>query len=257
VPHLVVNGARLYYEEHGEGEPILCIHGTGSCALVWEDAVGRLAREGRPIAYDRRGCTRSERPEPYEETTVAEHGDDAAALLEALGATPATVIGRSYGGEVAIDLALRHPEHVRALALLEPFVPRISADADAWHAELLEQLEAAGDPGKTLIEAALGPGAWGAFPQELRDMFSGNGPAILAETRRELEQADPSALATAGVPVLLVSASDSPPVLREVMDGLARAIPHAERVRVPGGHMIDPASPEVLAFVHRENAPGG
>src|SRR5205085_7326052 len=79
-----VCGIRLYYEEHGAGAPILCIHGTSSSALVWGAAVGTLARLGRVIVYDRRGCTRSERPEPYERTSVAEHADDAAVLLDAL-----------------------------------------------------------------------------------------------------------------------------------------------------------------------------
>ena len=51
--------------------------------------------------------------------SVAEHADDAAALLDGLGATPALVIARSYGGEVATDLALRYPDRVRALVLLE------------------------------------------------------------------------------------------------------------------------------------------
>ena len=66
MPEAHVNGIRLYYEEHGSGAPILCIHGGGSSALMWADAVEELARLGRVIAYDRRGCTRSERPEPYE-----------------------------------------------------------------------------------------------------------------------------------------------------------------------------------------------
>jgi pimeloyl-ACP methyl ester carboxylesterase len=47
---------------------------------------------------------------------VAEHADDAAGLLDALDAAPAVVIGRSYGGEVAIDLGLRYPDKVAALA---------------------------------------------------------------------------------------------------------------------------------------------
>ena len=257
MPHVVVNGARLYYEEHGEGEPILCIHATGSSALMWEEALPPLATLGRVIAYDRRGCTRSERPEPYEETTVAEHGDDAAALLAALGATPATIIGRSYGGEVAIDLALRHAAHVRALALLEPFVPRLSEAADAWLRALAEQLEAADDAGEALIEAVFGAGAWETLPADMRTMFSDNGPAILAETRREFEQADPAALAAIDRPALLVSATDSPPALREVMDGLAAAMPHARTVQVGGGHAIDPAGAEVMAFVREQNATRG
>src|SRR5262245_47768771 len=114
-----VNGVRLYYEERGQGDPILLIHGTSSSALVWQpSSIQTLASLGRLIVYDRRGCTRSERPEPYE-TSVVQHSEDAAGLLEALDAVPALVIGRSYGGETAIELALRHPDEVRGLILLE------------------------------------------------------------------------------------------------------------------------------------------
>jgi pimeloyl-ACP methyl ester carboxylesterase len=95
MPEVRLRDIQLYYEEHGHGKPVLCIHGTSSSALMWGDAVGKLARLGRVIVYDRRGCTRSERPQPYDRTSVAEHADDAGGLLDALGATPAIVIGRS------------------------------------------------------------------------------------------------------------------------------------------------------------------
>ncbi len=110
MPEADVNGIRLYYEEHGSGAAVLCIHGAGSSALVWADAVEKLARVGRVVAYDRRGCSRSERPAPYERTSIGEHADDAAALLDVVAAAPAVVVGRSYGGTVAIDLALRYPD---------------------------------------------------------------------------------------------------------------------------------------------------
>ena len=72
-----VNGVRLYVEERGRGEPIVCIHGTSSSAMVWRgDATDALAELGRVIVYDRRGCTRSERPEPYA-TSVVQHAEDA------------------------------------------------------------------------------------------------------------------------------------------------------------------------------------
>ena len=89
MPEIQVWASRLYYEEHGTGTPILLIHGTGSDAGTWGSVPEALARLGRVIVYDRRGCMRSERPEPYRRTTPAEHADDAAALLLTGDSSPA------------------------------------------------------------------------------------------------------------------------------------------------------------------------
>jgi len=241
----------LYYEEHGSGAPILCIHGAGSSTLLWADAIEKLAGLGRVIAYDRRGCSRSDRPEPYERTSVAEHADDAAALLAALDATPAIVIGRSYGGTVGMDLALRYPDRVRALAALESDAPReLAPNTAAWLDAVRDRMEGAQTPGEVLIDEVFEPGAWGAIPDELRQVLTDNGPALLAELRGEWWlQADAAALAGLEQPVLLVTASDSRPELREPAEALAAALPNATLVRVGGGHLIDPAGPEVLDFV--------
>jgi pimeloyl-ACP methyl ester carboxylesterase len=139
----IVNGVRLYYEEHGGGVPMLLVHGTSSSAIVWDSSVDALAALGRVIVYDRRGCTRSERPEPYERTTVSQHADDAASLLVALDASPAVVVGRSYGGEIALDVALRYPDLVRALVLLEPALFALSPEARRWEQALRERVKAA------------------------------------------------------------------------------------------------------------------
>ena len=205
MPEAHANGIRLYYEARGEGAPIVCIHGGGSSALMCADAVEELARLGRVVAYDRRGCTRSKRPEPYERTSVAEQADDAAGLLDALAAAPAVVIGRSYGGAVAIELALRYPDRVRALAL---------------------------------------------FPDEVRRILTQNGPALLAELRYVDEvMPDAAAFATIDKPTLLVAASESPPEQREMTEAMADALPDSRTALVAGGHLIDPAAPEGLAFV--------
>lgn len=252
MPDVTVNGVRLYYEERGAGVPILGVHGAGSSALFWEDAAERLAKLGRVTTYDRRGSSRSERPEPYDVTSVREHADDARALLEALDAVPAVVIGRSYGGTIGLDLALSHPETVRGLALLEAGPIGLSQEYDAWFEALragLEDVVAAGGADR-VAEVVLREvlGAWEELPAAMRDVFTANGPALLAEIRGG-ETTDNSRLAELDVPTLIVSSDDSPEALRRGTEGLERALPRARRARVAGGHAIDPAGPEVLAFV--------
>ena len=254
MPQVHVNGVRLYYEEQGRGDPILCIHGTSSSAVIWRRAAIReLATLGRVIVYDRRGCTRSERPEPYV-TSVVQHAEDAAALIRALDAAPAIVIGSSYGGEVATELALRDPELVRALVLLEAASLTLDATAMDWANALRRTLEdaAARDPAlvaETFLREVLGDGAWEAFPQRTKRMFTDNGPAILAEFRGPWLEATETDLARISKPTLLVQGTDSPETLRRVTARMAAAIPEASLETVGGDHVVDPGEPAVVAFV--------
>jgi esterase len=264
MPECTVNGVRLHYDERGSGDPILCIHGAGSSTQLWADAVEKLAELGRVIAYDRRGCSRSERPEPYERTSVSEHANDAAALLEALDAAPAVIIGRSYGGTIALDLAIRHPELVRAIAVLEGDAPRELAPAtadwiDAAGARVREAAARDGvrAVGEVLIEEVLGEGVWPQLPEPMRRVLTENGPALLAELGGEWWlDADAETLARLEQPALLVAAADSRPELRQPTEALASILPGARLVVVDGGHLIDPAAPEVLAFVGETLASG-
>lgn len=266
MPEIQLPAIRLYYEEHGVGDPILCIHGTSSSALIWGKAVEEeLARVGRVIVYDRRGCTRSQRPQPYFTTSVSEHADDAAALLKALAAIPAIVIGRSYGGEVAIDLALRYPERMRALVLLEAAILSLSPDAQRWAEELDDSVRSAVATrgveavAEVFLCRVLGDATWERFPAAAKRMFTDNGPAILAEFAGGGLQVDPAALATIRQPTLLVAAADSPAVFRQMTEAMAAAIPNARTVLVRGGHLVNPAEPAVLSFIQEvlAGAPNG
>jgi pimeloyl-ACP methyl ester carboxylesterase len=218
---------------------------------MWGPAIPELARLGRVIVYDRRGCTRSQRPDPYDKTSVGEHADDAAALLQALGAAPAAVIGRSYGGEIATDLALRYPDHVRALVLLEGASLHLSAEAAAWEESLRQQVRAAAadDPasvGERFIRAVLGDAAWEGSPAPVKQMFADNGPVILAEVTGGPLQVDQAALASIDQPTLLVAAASSPEAFRQVTEAMATAMPYSRKYTLEGGHLINPADPAVL-----------
>lgn len=108
------------------------------------------------------------------------------------------------------------------------------------------------------MRAALGDEAWEGFPDGVRRMFAAASPAVRAALRgRGLDlSTDPwrpgaDDLASVTVPVLVVSSEDAPPAFRRVDDRLVAALPRAEHVVVPGGHLIDPAGPAVLQFVDR------
>jgi esterase len=248
-----VNGVALYYEEHGAGEPIVCIHGTGSSSALWRDAAAVLATHGRTILYDRRGFSRSERPEPYV-TNVHQHTDDAAALIDALDAAPAIVIGRSQGGEIAVDLALRYPDRVRALALLEGGGLSLSESLTRWLADLDWQVFAAAEAdmdtvGETMLRSVVGDAGWEGLPEAAKEIFTANGPAIVAEHRGGLLDLSAEELGTIAQPTLLLGATDSRPAFAEATTIMAGAMPSARVEWVDGGHMINPAHPAVLAFI--------
>lgn len=258
-----VNGVDLYYEDRGDGIPILGVHGSPSSAVLWADAARELALHGRCITYDRRGFHRSAPPEPFTSTDLMEHVDDAAALLAALHAGPAVVIGRSTGGLIALELARRFPDKVKALVLLEPALFTIDPDAAAWARNLRRRvLElSAGQTGllaEAVIREAAGDAVWESLPTDLRAMFAGTSNAVLAEIKGhgfdlsedalELSEED---LAGIRRPTLIVSAEDSVGAFGAVNARLSGALPFTHTVQASGGHVINPAHPAVLDFVDR------
>lgn len=251
----------LYYEEHGSGIPILLSHGMGSDAMNWGSAPQELASLGRAIIYDRRGCTRSERPEPYEHTSAAEHAEDAAALLQALDATPAIVVGRSYAGEVVLHVAAKYPERVLALVLLEGGGLALSPEIRAFNAELADKIRhAVAEDGpeagmETLLRTVLGDEGFQAVPKDMKERIVANVPAILAEMAGEDEQlldADPLRQITC--PTLVVSAASSPPAFRAASETLTETMPHARLVTIEGGHLITPTHPQIVDFIQEQIA---
>jgi len=116
VPTRVANGVSLYYELTGTGERLLSISGTGGDLRQGPGvAESPLGQAFEVLSYDQRGLGRSSVPPwPY---AMADFAADAAALIEAVGWDDCLVIGLSFGGMVAQELAIRHPERVRRLVL--------------------------------------------------------------------------------------------------------------------------------------------
>ncbi|RYG38621.1 MAG: alpha/beta hydrolase [Burkholderiales bacterium] len=116
---VTIGNTRLHYVERGEGPPVVLIHGNATMIHDWiiSGALDALARSHRVIAFDRPGFGYSDRPRDQIWTPKAQ-ADVLRAALSRLDVTDATVIGHSLGTQVAIALALDHPEAVGRLILL-------------------------------------------------------------------------------------------------------------------------------------------
>jgi pimeloyl-ACP methyl ester carboxylesterase len=133
MPYCTVDDIRLHYEDDGEGEPVLLIHGLGSSARDWFAQVPYLADDHRVIRCDLRGHGESEKPEgPY---SIPQFARDAAVLLRKLDAAPAHLVGLSMGGMVALEMAAqpRAAELVRSLVVVNSAVDvRLKTWSDVW-----------------------------------------------------------------------------------------------------------------------------
>lgn len=111
-----VNDINIYYEIHGEGEPLLLIEGLGYSSWMWFSQIPAFSREYKVIVFDNRGVGNTDKPDS--EYTIETMADDAAGFLKALGLDSAHVLGVSMGGFIAQELALRYPDMVRSLVLV-------------------------------------------------------------------------------------------------------------------------------------------
>lgn len=115
MPYADAPGFRMYFEKHGSGFPLLLVNGLGSDTVEWLCQIPDLSGSFQVIAFDNRGAGESEvPPPPY---TTAQMADDAAALLSHLAVERAHVLGVSFGGMIAQEIALRHPGSVERLVL--------------------------------------------------------------------------------------------------------------------------------------------
>ncbi len=112
-----VDGVRLHYQEKGEGAPLLLIHGYTASTFAWKDVFEPLSRQFRVIAVDLKGFGFSAKPEG--DYTRRAQGDLVIRFLDHLKIDRAIFCGSSMGGEVSMNAAVRHPDRVSALILVD------------------------------------------------------------------------------------------------------------------------------------------
>jgi pimeloyl-ACP methyl ester carboxylesterase len=251
-----VDGEPLACAERGSGSPVLFIHGTGSNSGTFEPVIDHLPGTVRAITYDRRGYGSSVGPPARR---LGEHARDAAALLEVLAARPATVVGSSSGGVLALRLAAARPDLVSALVLIEP----------VYQAALIPSPSAAAAVGRVMLRWALRRDPKGAALRYYRwaTSYAGGGNqfdtypeewqrAALSDARtalREVVQAmvpgpGPSAVRRIARPTTVLIGDAGLPVFHEASRRALRAIPQAREVTVPGAaHFVHSDEPAVCA----------
>lgn len=121
MPYAEINGNRLYYEVHGDGDTILLLHHGFGCTKIWKEIYPPLLEAGyRIVMYDRRGYGRSEKGSDFRDFYVSdrfrsEAVKDLARLREMLRLDTFHIIGQCEGGVVATDYAAEFPGHVRSV----------------------------------------------------------------------------------------------------------------------------------------------
>jgi 3-oxoadipate enol-lactonase len=115
MPFVENQGAKLYWDEQGAGEPLLLIMGLSYPSYMWHRSRPVLASRYRSIAFDNRGIGQSEVPDGV--YSISLMASDAAAVLDAAGVQTAHLFGVSMGGMIAQEFALQYPDRVRSLIL--------------------------------------------------------------------------------------------------------------------------------------------
>lgn len=237
MPHVSVEGCRLYYELHGRSGPALVFaHGRGGNAASWWQQVPAFRADHRVLVYDSRGFARSvaEADGAHLDHCV----DDLAAILDEAEIDRAVLVGQSMGGRPVLGLAVRHPERVRGVVLsctaggltIPPVI-----ETQGLRQNIPRGIEAP--------TAALSPGFRDGNPamtflyEQMRGMSPPQGPLFAASLGALDGGVAPDDLGGYAVPTLVIAAEHDvlypPPLLEQV----TAAIPGARMTFVEGsGH---------------------
>jgi 3-oxoadipate enol-lactonase len=234
----------------GDGPPLLLLHAGVADARMWAPLAERLAGRFRTIAPDLRGFGRTPAAAgPFDPA------GDVLALLDALGVARTAVVGASFGGWVAMELATRAPERVGALALLATSAPGHDPSPaltafDAAETAALQDRDVERVITVT-VETWVRDPAVGPLVADMTRIIAGHEleDADGVEVEDEDEDDEPElAPERFAMPVLLVDGGLDLPDYASIADSLAAAIPGARRATVPdAGHLIALERPDAVA----------
>jgi pimeloyl-ACP methyl ester carboxylesterase len=250
---ITTEGTSLSVTRRGSGPPLLLIHGGGENANMHAAQAADLSSAGfEVITYDRRGTGRSGR-EDWPGSGAAQHADDAAGLLRELGVGPATIVGVSSGGVLALSVAARHPEVVHRAIAWEPPAASVVPGGAEFSAELMRPINEhlVAHPGDFVGAQAILLSFVLGFPVRVDD------PAF-AEARTNAEpmvRDDPTITLASfteadfrDVDVTLAVGSAPNELIAAALPELAR-LTGSEPVAVEGEHQIYLTDPSVLTSV--------
>jgi pimeloyl-ACP methyl ester carboxylesterase len=121
---------RMHYAERGRGDPVLCLHGNPTWSFLYREFLLGLSDRNRVVAPDLIGFGLSEKPSDPGDYSIEGHVEDVSALVEALDLRNLTLVMQDWGGPIGLGVAMRHPERVRALVVMNTigFAP----SGDGW-----------------------------------------------------------------------------------------------------------------------------
>jgi haloalkane dehalogenase len=124
--HFVRTGhGRMHYVDEGVGSPILCVHGNPTWSFLYRNFVKGLSTDHRVVAVDLVGFGLSEKPADPDSYSIAGHVEDLSTLVESLDLRDLTLVVQDWGGPIGLGVAVRHPDRIRALVIMNTigFVP--------------------------------------------------------------------------------------------------------------------------------------
>ena len=119
MPLINVNNVNINYEESGEGEAIVFLHGFTGSNKDWVNQVNLISDQYRTISVDHRGHGKSDAPIGEEFYSIKTFAGDVYAMLQQLGISKCCLVGHSMGGFMSLQLVLDHPEIVKGLVLVD------------------------------------------------------------------------------------------------------------------------------------------